>query len=239
MQVLVTLNNIGMCSLPIGYHHIQQSAIYSLIMGDLHDHGSVYEKRDYKLFTFSPFKGKYRIQDKRITFLDSISFEVRFVNELVAEDFAENIQTKGFRLGDVTFHNVMIQVAHRIITENSLMIKMLSPICVYQTDENKHTNYLNPGEALFYRYIKENFERKYQAYYGIKPESSIELTNIKYSMKDKYFTKYKNFFIEAWYGLYLLEGNADYLSFLYDAGLGAKNAQGFGMFELQKSRSIS
>ena len=53
-------------------------------------------------------------------------------------------------------------------------------------------------------------------------------------MKDKYFTKYKNFFIEAWYGLYLLEGNADYLSFLYDAGLGSKNAQGFGMFEIKK-----
>ena len=239
MQVLVTLNNIGTCTLPIGYHHIQQSAIYALIMGDLHDHGSVYEKRDYKLFTFGPFKGKYRIQDKRITFLDSISFEVRFVSEQIAQIFADNIQTKGFRLGDVTFHNVTILIYQQRISENSLVIKMVSPICVYQTDEDKHTNYLNPGEAEFYRYIVENFERKYQAYYGVKPEGSIEVNNIKYSMKDKYFTKYKNFFIEAWYGLYLLKGNAEYLSFLYDAGLGSKNAQGFGMFELQKSRSIS
>lgn len=238
MQVLVTLNNIGICTLPIGYHHIQQSAIYSLIMGDLHDHGSMYEKRDYKLFAFGPFKGKYRIQNKRITFMDSISFEVRFVNEQIADTFAQNARTKGIRIGDVTFHNVTVQVHQQMIFENSLLIKMVSPICVYQTDDNKHTHYLNPGDARFYRYIAENFERKYQAYYGIKPESSIEITNIKYSMEDKYFTKYKNFFIEAWYGLYLLEGDAEYLSFLYDAGLGSKNSQGFGMFEPQKSRSI-
>ncbi len=239
MQVLVTLNNIGICTLPIGYHHIQQSAIYSLIMGDLHEQGSVYEKRDYKLFTFGPFKGKYKIQNKRITFMDSISFEVRFVNELIADTFVQNARTKGVRIGDVTFHNVTVQVHQQRISENSLLIKMVSPICAYQTDANKHTHYLNPGDDRFYRYIAENFERKYQAYYGIKPESSIEITNIKYSMKDKYFTKYKNFFIEAWYGLYLLEGDAQHLSFLYDAGLGSKNSQGFGMFELQKSRSIS
>ena len=231
MQVLISINHIGQCTLPISYHHIQQSAIYALIMGELHDHGLAYEKRDYKLFTFGPFNGKYHVQNKHITFFDSISFEVRFVNEQLAENFVNNLQTRGFRLGDVTYHDVVTQLNCRAICENSLMVKMLSPICVYQTDENKHTHYLNPGDKRFCQYIEDNFERKYQACYGVKPTTGIRVTNVKFSPKDKYFTKYKNYFIEAWYGLFLLDGEPEYLTFLYDSGLGSKNSQGFGMYE--------
>ena len=126
IQVNLRIYHIGQCTLPIAYHHIQQSAIYALIMGELHDHGSVYEKRDYKLFTFGPFQGKYHIQNKHITFMDTISFEVRFVNAQIADSFVKNIEEKGFRLGDVTYHNVAVQVNHQVIRENSLMVRMLS-----------------------------------------------------------------------------------------------------------------
>ena len=48
----------------------------------------------------------------------------------------------------------------------------------------------------------------------------------------KLVTRYKGILITAWYGTYQLTGERKYLDFLYQTGLGAKNAQGFGMFEI-------
>ena len=45
-------------------------------------------------------------------------------------------------------------------------------------------------------------------------------------------TKYQGNYITAWYGKYLISGKRKYLDFLYQAGLGSKNSQGFGMFEI-------
>lgn len=45
-------------------------------------------------------------------------------------------------------------------------------------------------------------------------------------------TKYKGFYISGWLGEYELSGEAKYLDFLYQTGLGSKNAQGFGLFDV-------
>ena len=38
--------------------------------------------------------------------------------------------------------------------------------------------------------------------------------------------------ISGWYGEYYLVGKRKYLDFLYQTGLGSKNSQGFGMFDV-------
>lgn len=232
MQCKINIEKINTITLPIAYHHIQQSAIYALIKGDLHDTGYSYDKRDYRLFTFGPFIGRFTIKNKRITFYDSISFEFRCLDENVIFNFIKNIKEYGFRLGDITYHNINIELNDKKIDKDHLTIKMISPICVYETDEYKHTNYRTPFESDFYTLVEDNFIRKYVAAYGNPPDSSISLSPQSISSKDKYFTKYKNYFIEAWKGVYVLEGYPEQLTFLYNTGIGAKNSQGFGMFEL-------
>ena len=48
----------------------------------------------------------------------------------------------------------------------------------------------------------------------------------------KLVTKYQGSYIEAWYGNFILSGKRKYLDFLYQTGLGSKNSQGFGMFNI-------
>lgn len=232
MQIKVKINNINQITLPIGYHHIEQSAIYALIRGELHDRGLAYEKRDYKLFTFGPFEGKYKVMNKQITFFDSIGFEFRCFDEEVMHQFIDNIKLYGFRLGDISYHNIDLEVSDYVIENEKIHIRMLSPICVYRTKENGYTQFLSPESDLFYKYVSENFERKYYAAFGEKAKEMINIKLAEFSNKDKCFTKYKNYFIEAWGGCYILKGKREYLSFLYNTGLGAKNSQGFGMFEI-------
>lgn len=232
MQIKIKINNINQINIPIAYHHIQQAAIYSLIKGSLHDHGHNYEKRDYKLFTFGPFEGKYRINNGRITFYDSISFEFRCLDESVMNNVIKNIKEYGFRIGDISYHNIDLKLDDRKIDNSQIMIKMISPICVYETDDAKHTYYLSPEDERFYSLIEDNFYRKYMAAYGITKITPIAISAECITGKDKYFTKYKNYYIEAWKGIYILEGDPENLTFLYNTGLGSKNSQGFGMFKI-------
>ena len=232
MQLKIYIKGINNINLPIAYHHIQQSAIYSLIRGNLHDQGYSYEKRDYKLFTFGPFSGKYTVKNHRIIFHDCVSFELRCLDDNVMNDVMSNIKKYGFRIGDISYHNIELDLADRQIESGQVSISMISPICVYETDFAKHTHYYSPKDEEFYAYIEDNYYRKYVAAYGLSPETEISIQAKHVNDRDKYFTKYKNFYIEAWKGSYILEGNSDGLNFLYNTGIGAKNSQGFGMFEI-------
>lgn len=232
MRLLVTIHRINQITLPIAYHHIQQAAIYALIKGDLHEKGALYQKRDYKLFTFGPFLGKYQIKNRKITFYDQMSFEFRCYDEEIMNNVIFNLRNHGFRLGDISYHNITIGTEDVVIEDNALLVRMKSPICVYETDTFKHTNYLTPEENRFYELIEDNFRRKYAATFGELPKDMIHIQLEKYSERDKYLTKYKDFYIEAWKGYYLLSGSPEYLTFLYNTGIGAKNSQGFGMFEI-------
>lgn len=236
MQVKVRINNIGSICLPISYHYLQQSSIYKLIGGNLHNKGAAYGKRDYKLFTFGPFQGKYIVKDKWITFFDNISFEFRCYDAEIMKAFVSNLKKYGFRLGDISYHNIDYKLTERKIEASKVRVKMVSPICVYRTSEDKHVTFFSPEDLTFFELVNDNFKRKYAAAFKENAKEDIEdivLSVERFNSRDKYITKYKNYFyIEAWKGIYSLSGAPDYLTFLYDTGLGAKNSQGFGMFEI-------
>lgn len=232
MQLIIKAKLHEPCTLPISYHHIQQSAIYSLIGGNLHDVDFKYEKRGYKLFTFGPIEGRYRIRNKTITFYDEISFEVRCLLDEVGFDIVKNLTENGIRFRNNVYQDTEVTVRNYLVKQNELEIAMKSPICVYETSDDKQTIYHNPEDREFYYLIMDNFIRKYSAVTEELPESTIEIIPLKYSMKDKYLTHYKGFVIEAWKGIYRLSGELEYLQFLYDTGLGSKNSQGFGMFDV-------
>lgn len=232
MQLLLSIKLQEPCVLPIAYHHILQSAIYALIGGNLHNEDYKYDKRGYKLFTFGPIEGKYKIRGKSIIFFEEMSFEVRCYIDDIGLEIVKNYIQNGIRLINNVYRDVYVKVQNRDITENSLIINMKSPITVYETDEDRRTIYYNPEDVEFYGLIMDNFIRKYSAAFGELPDSNIEIMPVKYSLKDKYMTHYKGFLIEAWKGIYSLSGDSEYLKFLYDTGLGAKNSQGFGMFDI-------
>ena len=126
-----------------------------------------------------------------------------------------------------------IQLSKDTVEETKLRIRMKSPMTVYSTDhENGRIYYYNPEEEEFYQRLNENFFRKYQAYYGVEPISMLEIQKEGDKIPKKFVTRYQGSYITAWYGTYELSGERKYLDFLYQTGLGSKNSQGFGMFEI-------
>lgn len=225
--------------LPIHYQHILQSIIYRHVREEygfsnfLHQKGYQTDDRQFRMFVFGFLNGKYEIEDKQITFHNEVSFQVRSTDARMLLILKESLEKNGIDYLGQHYDNLEMRLSDDTMDKNSIKIRMLSPICVYSTDsETKKTTFYNPMDLDFEERINSNFRRKYKAYTGIEPSSDIRLSPLMVTTRDKVVTLYKNFYISGWLGEYELSGEPKYLDFLYQTGLGGKNSQGFGMFEV-------
>jgi len=75
--------NDSFIRLPIQYNYVVQSMIYRHLgyeySGQLHDEGYAYEKRNFKLFTFSRLNGKFQQnrESNEILFFQPVTLTIR------------------------------------------------------------------------------------------------------------------------------------------------------------------
>lgn len=239
MQLIVKADLDEPLTLPVNYNHILQAVIYHGIgimpeySDFLHGYGFARGQRAYKMFQFSQLSGEYRVKDKQITFLSRVSFEVRSPEPFFIQLLYESILANGITFGSHVYTDVHPELFDYTVESDRLCICMKSPVTVYETNPGTgFAQYFRPDEQQFYAAVYDNFYRKYQAYYGVEPKSSIEMEPFDEGEFKKMVTSYKGTYITAWYGTFLLTGRRKYLDFLYQAGLGGKNSQGFGMFQI-------
>lgn len=118
---------------------------------------------------------------------------------------------------------------------DDVKIKMLSPVVAYRSDKERgKTKYYSPWDDTFTELIKKNAEKKHFLLTGQRLENS-QFKIIPMKNLDKRYCKilnYKGTVIKGWLGIYKLRGNKRLIETAYDAGLGSKNPQGFGCFEI-------
>ncbi len=222
--------------LPVNYHQILQGIIYRNIQNEygyssfLHDEGYTYGQRRYRLFCFSDIRGEGTVKNKKITFIGPLSFEVSSPENYLIRTLEDNVSREGFMFEDHSFTHISINLSDFEVESRHLTVRALSPITVYETnDQTGKTRYFSPTDSEFEEEMNYNFQRKYEAYYGIPVTEMLQIKPIKVNDRDKCVTTYKGIYITGYYGIYSLEGPRKYLNFLYQTGLGAKNSQGFGM----------
>lgn len=233
-------------SLPIHYNHIIQGFIYENISDRifrkfLHDEGYKYEKRNFKLFTFSRIDGKFDINpnNKTINFNSPITIVVSSVLEDFINDFGSTLLKKDFLfLGKTEIQLEEISAYKPNINEDKVVITMLSPMVIYSTVEvhgKKKTIYYKPDDEVFNELIHQNLLKKYKSFYGTDlKESYFHIEPIGKDKMKQVITKYREFIIKGWIGEYEIKATPEIIKFAYDTGLGSKNAQGFGCFEIKK-----
>ena len=245
-------------SFPLEYNQSIQGFIYhnidKTLASFLHDKGFITKGRTFKLFTFSRLLGKYRISSvtdpygkERIEFEERVKFWIASPVDNLIESFASNLARKPeVFLGDERFYVTSIEVKQKLSCDNA-EIFMLSPVTVYSTllkpegghptHMGKKTYYYNPKEEDFGRLVNENMKKKYTAFYRKNADNlAMDITPVKVRASDEKIVSYKGFIIKGWMGRYRIKGNEEVISLAYDTGLGAKNSQGFGMFEISRAR---
>jgi len=237
----------GSLELPIHYNHLIQAMIYRSLDGALaewfHDEGYSYGKRRFKLFTFSRLLShnrRYDAQKKTITFIGSLELKIGSVDVKLLESLAVHlVRQREVQLRGTPCHFASVEVEMPVKTSGPVAVRTLSPIVVYSTLKDasgrKKTYYYNPWEREFQEKILENLRRKWAALHGSEEPPSMEGAYIKplrVSKRNEAIVKFKGTVIKGWTGLYELSLPEPYFSLAYDAGLGSKNSQGFGMVEV-------
>lgn len=225
--------------LPFNYNKILQGFIYRNIMDKdlaqfIHDKGFSYEKRKYKMFTFSRLQGKFSIDSKKKKII--YQSPVELVVSSCYEDFFIDLSLSLLRRDvEIAGHKAYVSKMDIIMEEPKSIqkIRMLSPVTAYSTLDDKRTVYFSPYNHDFKRIIKENLIKKYKAFYKDDSKDNvdfdIELVSDKYA---KVISSYDGFIIEGWMGDFVLKGDQEVIKLAYDAGIGGKNSQGFGCFKL-------
>lgn len=224
--------------LPLYYNYYLQSFLYANISPELasflHDKGFKYEKRSFKMFTFSKLIGRYEIKNGMITFTTPVKFIIsspldRFVSELANT----MLSSSKLKLCGEDINIEEMEVLGKPEIKSRMEIRMITPLVAYSTlitpEGRKKTYYYNPLEPEFAELIDRNLRKKYEAFYGKKPRA--RKTSIKPIVFNERILKYRDNVIKGYTGKFIIDGNRKLIELAYDCGLGSKNSQGFGMFD--------
>jgi CRISPR-associated endoribonuclease Cas6 len=234
-------------SLPVHYNHLIQGCLYHCLGDDTqfyHDLGYRYRKRAFKLFSFSRILG-------RSTY-DSYTGTLRFDGEMALvvtspdKRFCSSLSTGLLRLGAIHVRSECLNIdsilaSEDVVESSQVTVRLLSPVVVYSTmtryDGRKYTCYFAPGEPDFERLVSENLKRKYEAFTGINGTTldSVKVTPL--GEPRLAVLKYKDTVIKGYTCRLRLVGPIPLLQMAVDAGLGAKNSQGFGCIEIDDRRT--
>lgn len=177
MRVKITLEGINQSKfvLPINYQHVVQGFLYRTMKPAyaeyLHKYGFKYEKRHFKLFTFSRIFGKYTVnsEKKSITFDSPISLLISSPMEELMQDFMKIILQDNIHLNDNILKVTGVETKNFNNRPNEeIVVNMLSPIVTYSS-VNKKTIYYSPFEDKFAQLVKENIIKKFIAYHDKMP----------------------------------------------------------------------
>lgn len=241
--------------LPIQYNQVIQGLIYSTfsptLSKEIHEVGFNLERRSFKLFTFSRIVEKGEKLDKilpnklgesdtsKFLFFKTITFYFSSPFLRIVADFAEQgLKKPQFQLYGQKVMLTKIEVFEKPKFNEKILIKMLSPITIHSTlnkkDKKKISYYYKPIEEDFSKLIERNAQKKYLLIYKKDPSKfCLSIKPLRFSIKRNLcLVIFNTTPIESYTGIFELSGSIELIETTYEAGLGDRNSEGFGMWSL-------
>jgi CRISPR-associated endoribonuclease Cas6 len=204
----------------------------------LHGRGFISGVRSFKLFTFSRLTGPFNIDKEKgeIIFPQGASFVVSSPSVEFCTSLLNCLLSNGsIHFGMSNAEIAGIKVEKPEVESKTISLKVLSPVVTYSTflkpDGGKYTCYFQPGEKEFALQVGENLRKKYQAFYN-QPAPTGEVEVRLRGTPRMNLVGYKGMVIRGYSCRLQLSGPRELLQMGLEAGLGAKNSQGFGCVEV-------
>lgn len=223
----------GALRLPAAYQDQVQGLFYSCwknSLPELHDGFTDEEGRNRKLFCFSRLEGHYQAQGAALTFDSVIGLELRSVFDEIVDSAARELRERVFlHLGGRELAVSELQLRERLSFPDCAIIQTRSPITVYTTLPNGHSYHFSPEDPEWEERLALNLDAKLNtlgcsppAYFSIEPTVQPRKT----------VTQFKGTYITGYTGRFRVETDPEAMAALYYCGLGSRNSQGFGMFDI-------
>ena len=241
MQLHITFS-VSSCPLPVNYRPLVHGMIYRVLSADaalseqLHNYNAESGTgRPFKGFTFSQLRGQYTVDGHTIWFSRQIGLEIRGWHEELMEAMHRYFSRRdSVQLGTETLRVSDCRLTDAHLHTESAVIRMASPAVAYMTDKTNHTVFFSPDQEQFYASLAANAQKKGRLYLADAP-CDLRVLSMNNGLPRKQFSMFKKTYITAWYGTYRLEGDPRLIDLLYQVGLGAKNSEGYGLFQVVDS----
>jgi CRISPR-associated endoribonuclease Cas6 len=239
LEIRLEPDRLGL--LPLHYREALQAMIYRHLPREigqpLHDGAYWPGERPLKLFVFSQLHGEVRYRPgEGVEVTGPVWFRFASPERDLALGLAAGLLGFG-RVRIATLEFAVREIATLALPplEERLVVRALSPITVYRTLEiegKRRTQYYNPLNEEFGELVVANLQRKARVL-GMENGGggAVRIRPLAVHPRGKRLERYKETWIEGWVGRFLLEGPPEYLRLALEAGLGAKNSQGFGYVE--------
>ncbi len=206
----------------------------------LHSQGYQLGARSFKLFTFSRIMGKMNFNSgKGFIFYPPVSLIIASPKVDILESLTQYlVKKKELFLGKNKIWTESIEVMVEKKFTQEVKITMLSPIVMYSTlyghEGKRKTYYYNPWEKEFSEKLQDNLLKKYTLIDGpiFNHDLHFNIVPLNVNKNHEKILIYKQTVIHGWMGQYQLTGSPELIEVGYNAGLGCKNSNGFGCFEI-------
>jgi len=241
MRLRLLLEARETITIPWDYRTTLTNTIYNTLMvadpgyGNwLHDKGFQWGKRVYRLFVYSDLIPTHKTLSRDgLTDVRWMIWQIGSPDQRFIKNFVEGLKRQGMllKLFDTVVEVVdLVQIEPPRLT-SGLVFHTISPIAVSIGNPNrsKHPIYLHPDQPEFIEALEKNLIAKWEAFHQ-KPWNEAYFGIRVWNPKRK-LVRVFNIKVLAWHLHLQIWGSNEVIRFAYDAGLGIKNSQGFGMIE--------
>lgn len=232
-------------SIPIAYHMMFVSLIKEALKKSNKEY---YEKLYYykdkkankriKNFCFSVFMKDFKMEEDIFLIKDKVIMNISTPDyEFFINLYNGLLNIKEFKYKDFTLNKVRMSIVkEKNINEESIIFNTLSPICVKDKD-NKPVDIKDVKFEQELNYIVDKSLESYRGY-GIKQKIKFTPFKMKKIVIKQSISRFKEntdkryYYVNAYSGIFKLDGDLEDIRDIYSLGLGFKRSQGFGMIEV-------
>jgi CRISPR-associated endoribonuclease Cas6 len=241
MRAKIHVKKVNKLPVQFDYQYYLAAVMYrKLACVDFIKADETHRKEGYKFFTYS----NLILEDKKECnkgFNKGLEFQnahivVTSPNKEFIRCFAQGfLQEPEFNLGRARLVAEKVELLKEEKIGTKVELKTISPIyskTIRETPNGLVEWDLYPKDGKFHENIHKNLLEKYKEYYGKIPEDNFEIISL-IDFKPKRVC-IDNSYRRCSLMRFTAAGSNELLQFAYDAGLGEKNAMGFGCVEVIK-----
>lgn len=233
-SLILTLDAGAGCCLPIAYQQLTQGALYAAWRGSypqLHDDGFDGGGQIFRLFTFGPLEGRYRVQGSEINFTGLVRLEVRSpVDDLLYALGKSLTESGALRLGRCVLPLRDLHSEDHYLFTSPLPVRMVSPLTLHKSLSDGKTLFLSPDDDAFAAQLAANTAHKLAACH-CTADPSITLYAAGTRLPHKRVTQFKGIYLTGWEGDFLLEAPPKRSAFCTKPALATATARDLACFD--------
>ncbi len=170
-------------------------------------------------------------------FSSPVRLEVRSPVDDLIDALPEELRKRGeLLLGDRRLALDGLRLEEKLRLPGEACVFLRSPVTAHQTLPGGKTRFFSPEEPEWQDRLGDNLRAKLSAL-GMEPAPAFSITALD-TVPKKQVIRFKETYITGYLGSFRIKTGPEAMAVLYHWGLGNRNSQGFGLFDIVDEKGL-